>query len=82
MRSTFSKKDRKKRNLITNGSENMILGNPDFFSFGVCGSFGVGGSIRLVKLVCLLLARASQVPYMAKNIMETLKNPKMDPKRK
>ena len=64
MRSTFSKK-LEKRNLITNGSENMVLENFDFFSFGVCGCFGVGGSIRLVKLVCLLLARASQVPYMA-----------------
>ena len=61
----FFKKNIEHKNLITNGSENMILGNPDFFSFGVCGSFGVGGSIRLVKLVCLLLARASQVPYIA-----------------
>ena len=33
MRSTFSKK-LEKRNLITTGSENMILENPDFFSFG------------------------------------------------
>ena len=63
MRSTFSKKLEKRYN-ITNGSGNMILENLDFFSLGVCGYFGVGGSIRLVKLVCLLLARASQVPYM------------------
>ena len=54
-----------KKNLITNGSENLILENPDFFSFGLFGCFGVGGSIRLVKLVCLLLARAPQVPYTA-----------------
>ena len=65
MRSTFSKKTSKKRNLITNGSENMIFGKPDFFGFGVFGCFGVGGSIRIAKLVCLLLARASQVPYIA-----------------
>ena len=64
MRSTFSKK-LEKRNLITTGSENMILGNTDFFGFGVFGCFGVGGSIRIAKLVCLLLARASQVPYTA-----------------
>ena len=60
----------------------MIWGNLDFVSFGVFGCFGVGGSIRLVKLVCFMLARASQVTYMAKNIMETLKNQKMDRKRK
>ena len=60
----FSKKLEKMYN-ITNGSENMILENHDFFSVGVCRFFGVGGSIRLAKLVCLLLARASQVPYMA-----------------
>ena len=82
MRSTFSKRTSKKKNLITNGSENMILGNPDFLSFGISGCFGVGGSIRLVKLVCLLLARASQVPYLAENIMETSKNPKITRKRK
>ena len=33
MRSTFSKK-LENRYHTTNGSENMILGNPDFFSFG------------------------------------------------
>ena len=69
MRSTFSKKLEKRYN-ITNGSENMILRSPDFFSFGVCGFFGVGGSIRLVQLVCLLLARASQ-PSQKTKIFET-----------
>ena len=64
MRSTFSK-NIEKRNLMTNGSENVILENLDFFSFGLFRYFGVGGSIRLAKLVCLLLARASQVPYTA-----------------
>ena len=81
MRSTFKKKNQK-RNFITNGSKNMILGNHDFSRLGVCVFFGVGGSIRLVKLVCLLLARASQVPYTAQNIIKTFKNPKMDRKRK
>ena len=81
MRSTFSKKTSKKRNLITNGSKNMILENPYFLSVGLFRYFGVGGSIRLAKLVCLLLARASQVPYIAENIMETLKNQKITRKR-
>ena len=47
----------------------MILGNHDFFSFGFWGCFGVGGSIRLAKLVCLLLARASQ-PSQKANIFK------------
>ena len=51
----------------------MIWGNSDFFSFGLFRYFGVGGSLRLAKLVCLLLARASQVPYIAKSKRKTLK---------
>ena len=64
MRSTFSNK-LEKRYDVTTASENMILENHDFLSLGLFRYFGVGGSIRLVKLVCLLLARASQVPYTA-----------------
>ena len=60
-----NKKNVKQIKRITNGSRNMILQNPDFFSFGLFRYFGVGGKIRLVKLVCFLLVRASQVPYMA-----------------
>ena len=58
---------------ITTGSENMILENHDFFSFGLCRCFGVGGSIRLAKLVCLLLARASQ-PSQKANILKNVFN--------
>ena len=58
-------KNIEKRNLIKSGSDNTILENLDFCSFGIFWYFGVGGSIHLVKLVCLLLARASQVPYTA-----------------
>ena len=52
----------------------MILENHDFFSLGLFRYFGVGGSIRLVKLVCLLLARASQASQKAKILKQGVQN--------
>ena len=82
MRSTFSK-NIEKRNLITNGSENMILENHDFFSFG---TFPVFRSWRIdpSRQVSMSAARAGlpSTIYGIKHTQKTLKNQKMNRKRK